>query len=132
MQTVVYSQGELSCLSVDVIKKLIPNLRNLHISALTNSNSKTIVADILQCVHDKGKHLQRLKLSGMSLGDSQITQGICHVLEDAHLLIHLDLSWSKLLPRYLNSIVKTLAFLDYKNLRNLNLSYNSLVQPPLD
>ena len=63
----------------------------------------------------------------MGLGDPQITSGICSVLDDSPHLIHLDLSWSKLLPRYLNQIVKTLANLDFNNLRNLNLAYNSLV-----
>ena len=57
LQTIVYSKGELSNLSLGALKQLIPNLTNLHISQLTNSNIKHLISQILETIDQKGKKL---------------------------------------------------------------------------
>ena len=113
LRTIVYSIGEMSNLSLKPLQKLIPNLRDLHLTKLTNSNTKHAINQIVESILNKGKRIERIKMSNVNLGGHSICQSICRLLEDSTSLIHLDLSWSKLLPRFLNQIARTLASLDY-------------------
>ena len=54
------------------------------------------------------------------------------MIDEKYSLSHLDLSWAKLSPKHLNQIIKTYLEKESSHLRHLNLSYNSLIKPPLD
>lgn len=63
LQTIAYSTGEMGTLSLAPLLKLIPNLHDLHITKLTNSNVKHLVSQVLDSILNEGKNFQRLKLS---------------------------------------------------------------------
>lgn len=132
LQTLVYSSGELNHLSAEVLLRLIPGLRDIHLNNITRSYGKPMFNDILDQICQRGTFLQKLKLSNVNLCDNDIAQKICQIVEDRNSMIHLDLSWSRLSPKQLNNIMKTLAEKDQQTLKNLNIAYNSLLQPPLD
>lgn len=69
----------------------------------------------------------KIKLSNVNLCDNDIINKLCEMLENRYQVIHLDLSWAKLSPKHLNQIITTLNNRREKTIRNLNLSYNSLV-----
>lgn len=69
LQTIVYSVGELSALSLQALQKLMPNLRDLHITKLTNGNIKPLINQILESIRKEGQHVQRIKMSNINLGD---------------------------------------------------------------
>ena len=77
LQTLAYSSGELGNEAADVLLKLIPNLRDLHLNNLTRCNSKFVFHKILDQINDKGIHFQKLKLSNINLNDNEIVQKIC-------------------------------------------------------
>jgi type II secretory pathway component PulM len=68
----------------------------------------------------------------VNLSDNEVVQTLCEIIDQRHTLIHLDVSWAKLSPKQLNMVMTTFAELDLHTLKNLNISYNSLVQPPQD
>lgn len=110
---------------------LIPHIRNLHLNNVSKCNIQTY-HKIIDQISEKGRQIQKLKLSNTNLNDAELVQKICQIIDVRYTLIHIDLSWAKLSPRFLNQIMQTLYEDDTQTLKNLNLSYNSLVQPPLD
>ena len=80
------------------------------------------------CITD-GVQLQKLKLSNVNLNDHDIVDNLVELLRTREMLMHLDLSWSKMNPSQLKRISEVLKD-DYaypiRTLRNLNISYNSL------
>jgi len=71
----------------------------------------------------------KLKLSNVNLNDNRIGDLLVELLKTREILTHLDLSWTKLKPSHLCEISEVLKSEDaypVRNLRNLNLSYNSL------
>ena len=73
--------------------------------------------------------LMKLKLSNIDLNDDRLLELLLEVLDNKEILTHLDLSWTKLKPVQLLALSETLKKDDgypLRNIRNLNLSYNSL------
>ena len=74
----------------------------------------------------------KLKLSNVSLtgaGKNFATVDLlCQFLEEAEMLSHLDISWTKLCPEELVKVSETLKESNFpiQNMRNLNISYNLL------
>lgn len=66
--------------------------------------------------------------------DFPITEYICNMLNPKNsILITLDLSWSRLSPKQLRDMMEALTDENIQpNLRNFNVSYNSLFQFPTD
>jgi len=72
----------------------------------------------------------KLKLSNVDLNDNRIQELLLELLEKKEILTHLDLSWTKLKPNHLKAIslvLKKDGGYPIQNIRNLNLSYNSLI-----
>ena len=72
----------------------------------------------------------KLKLSNTDLNDNKTQEHLLELLANKEILTHLDLSWSKLKPNHLKAISEVLmkeGGYPIQNIRNLNLSYNSLV-----
>lgn len=77
-----------------------------------------------QCL-EEAIQLQKLKLSSTCLNDAKTVDKLCKIIQTKPFLTHLDLSWSKLSPKNLLDISVALVG-NFKCIRNLNLSYNSL------
>lgn len=76
--------------------------------------------------------MQRLKLSNINLCDNEIIEKLCFLIDERDSLQHLDLSWAKLTPKLMNQVMEVLAERSLPTIKSLNLSYNSLIQAPLD
>lgn len=54
------------------------------------------------------------------------------MLETRPLILSLDISWARLPPKHLDQIISVLNDKSEHTIRNLNFSYNCLIQPPKD
>ena len=66
---------------------------------MTRNFSVAVIQDLLAQFVDKGYVLSKLKLSRMNICDTELVNSICRNIEDKSTLIHLDLSWAKLMPK---------------------------------
>lgn len=119
-------------MSADALEEFITYLKDIHITNLQKNYNYPILQRVIEQIYEKGTRLQKLKLSNINLCDNDIVQNLCDLLDERDYLQHFDISWAKLSPKHLNSIMKTLAERPDSRLKSLNISYNSLVQPPHD
>ena len=113
--------------SVEIITNLVPLLRELQINNVLCG--QTQYNKILTSINTTGIQLMKLKLSNVNLNENKIVNNLVELLASREILMTLDISWSKLTPRQLNKITQKLQDPDaypLRNIRNLNISYNSL------
>ena len=84
---------------------------------------------IVECILKEAYVLQKLTLCKVNLNDFKIINMLCEIIKSKEFLIYLDLSWAKLAPRHMVRIAAELKE-NYKLMRSLNLSYNSLAPEP--
>ena len=79
-------------------------------------------------IQEKSKMLLKLKLSKVNLNDRHIIDSLCDKLTNSEILGTIDLSWTSLTPRELLRISESIqSNINVQMLRELNLSYNSLI-----
>lgn len=105
--------------------KLVANVSELQIEKVTRADSKKIYFELLNRILKKSIVIQKIKLTNINLHDDQIVQTICQLISTKMTIVYLDLSWTKLSPKHMQTIVETL--IQHPNkLKSLNLSYNSI------
>lgn len=132
IKQLVYSNNDLSYKSMEVLDLLIPCLREINFNNLTRGYGKPMYNKLIESCHQRGVQLQKLKLSNVNLNDNQIVQNLCDLLANRPFIMNLDLSWTRLQSKHLNQIIMVLDEKSEHSMRNLNLSYNCLLQPPKD
>ena len=111
LRSIVYSNNSIGYKSMLRLKQLIPSLCDLILNNIhflgdrdqhgRDFSSKDIFYEILQSIGTKSSKLMKLKLTNMSLNqsNSQLLNRVTHVINISKLMIFLDLSWAKLLPK---------------------------------
>lgn len=85
--------------------------------------------DLMEALIYDSLGLFKLKLSKINLAEAELMNKICSFTANAQFLLTLDLSWARLSSKLLLVLSTTLVeVVKTTSLRNLNVSYNSLIQ----
>ena len=117
--------------SINLLNDLFPYLRDFSINNI--QCNKLLYQPLLKSCIQNNIQLMKLKLSNVNLQDDHVTDLLVELLNTKEFLTHLDLSWTGLTPKHLVKISNVLIdenSFSINNIRNLNLSYNSLYFDP--
>ena len=134
LQSFVYSNNAFGVKSYQKLKTLTPKLLELAMNNVqfeggysegAFQSSQDLIESILKATAQEGAKLMKLKLTNMNLRFDKTISNLCEVLSNNRNMILLDVSCAQLLSKQLKALSLALAE-EGDNMRNLNLSYNSL------
>ena len=88
LTTLVYTGNKFGPLSLNVLKKLMPNLIDFTIGAIQESGgmNREILGGLIQSIATDGAKLMKLKISNIFMNFPEIIENLCKILDKSRVI----------------------------------------------